>query len=395
MANKPVNMNDLRDAIAKLEFKPTISNESLMSIQSTDSTTDPLEEAKKITSNKRKRPMSSSELRDSIPLSDSSDDDDIKAELKRITPKKRRKVTVRKGGKRRKRTRKNRSKKKTKKRRKKKTRKKRGGVRRWTRETLQPNPETFDDIGYFYDCQPTMDNPSNKSKYRENMIITGDRDGNELMLPDEWKIIRMDDSEFYDPQLQLVDMALPEGERGMRWFRRRAQSLCNRGYKPLKRNDNKTGAGRKKKTRKKRGGEKSKKIKKLTKIFQQYPKIFPSGYFRFLAARLENHINKNTLWYRNGVVLTWIKYQKTVKKNDKCIIKPGDVKLDQIVNKNQGNGAAKKVVMQFLKKFEKNRVWLEVRANNKRAIRFYRKNGFKKVCNIKFGDIPGIMMVKN
>lgn len=152
---------------------------------------------------------------------------------------------------------------------------------------------------------------------------------------------------------------------------------------------------KKKKTRKKRGGEKSKKIKKLTKIFQQYPKIFPSGYFRFLAARLENHINKNTLWYRNGVVLTWIKYQKTVKKNDKCIIKPGDVKLDQIVNKNQGNGAAKKVVMQFLKKFEKNRVWLEVRANNKRAIRFYRKNGFKKVCNIKFGDIPGIMMVKN
>ena len=149
------------------------------------------------------------------------------------------------------------------------------------------------------------------------------------------------------------------------------------------------------KTRKKRGGDKSKKIKKLTKIFQQYPKIFPSGYFRFLAARLENHINKNTLWYRNGVVLTWIQYQKTVKKNDKCIIKPGDVKLDQIVNKNQGNGAAKKVVMQFLKKFEKNRIWLEVRANNKRAIRFYRKNGFKKVCNIKFGEIPGVMMVKN
>ena len=123
MANEPVNMNDLRDAIAKLEFKPTISNESLMSIQSTDSTTNPLEEAKESGSNKRKRPMSSSELRDSIPLSDSSDDDDIKAELKRITPKKRRKVTVRKGGKRRKRTRKKRRKKKTKKRRRKKKKK--------------------------------------------------------------------------------------------------------------------------------------------------------------------------------------------------------------------------------------------------------------------------------
>ena len=135
------------------------------------------------------------------------------------------------------------------------TRKKRGGVERWTRETLQPNPKTFDDIGYFYDCKPMPHvGSTNKSKYRENMIITGNRDANQLMLPDKWKIIRMDDSEFYDPQLQLVDMALPEGERGMRWFRRRAQQLCNRGYKPLKRNDAKTGAGRKKKTRKKRGG---------------------------------------------------------------------------------------------------------------------------------------------
>ena len=138
----------------------------------------------------------------------------------------------------------------------------------------------------------------------------------------------------------------------------------------------------------------SKKIKKLTKIFQQYPDIFPSGYFRFLAARLENHINKKTLWYKNGVILTWIKYKKTVKKTDKCVIKPNDVKLDQIVNKNQGNGAAKKVVLMFLKKFQKNRIWLEVRSDNKRAIQFYLDRGFKKMCNISFGDYPGIMMLK-
>ena len=132
----------------------------------------------------------------------------------------------------------------------------------------------------------------------------------------------------------------------------------------------------------------------MIKIFQQYPEIFPSGYFRFLGARLQNHIDKKTLWYKNCVILTWIKYQKTVKKKPKCIIKPGDVKLDQIVNKNQGNGAAKKIVLQFLKKFEKNRIWLEVRANNKRAIRFYKDRGFKRVCKIKFGEIPGIMMLK-
>jgi len=129
---------------------------------------------------------------------------------------------------------------------KRKTKKKRGGWQRWRRETQLPFK---DDIGYFYDCKPIV--VPNKSKYREHMIITGDRDGNQLMQPHKLKIARMEDSEFYDPQLILVDMALPEGQRGMRWFRRRAQELCNRGYKPLKRNDAKTGAGRKKKTRRK------------------------------------------------------------------------------------------------------------------------------------------------
>ena len=135
---------------------------------------------------------------------------------------------------------------------KRKTKKKRGGWQRWRRETQLPFK---DDIGYFYDCKPIDGVSQNKSKYREHQIIKGDRDGNQLMQPHKLKIARMEDSEFYDPQLILVDMALPEGQRGMRWFRRRAQHLCNRGYKPLKRNDNMTGAGRKKKTRKKRGGK--------------------------------------------------------------------------------------------------------------------------------------------
>ena len=42
------------------------------------------------------------------------------------------------------------------------------------------------------------------------------------------------------------------------------------------------------------GGKKSKKVKEMIKIFQLYPDIFPSGYFRFLGARLENHLKKNT-----------------------------------------------------------------------------------------------------
>ena len=141
-----------------------------------------------------------------------------------------------------------------------KTKKKRGGWQRWRRETQLPFK---DDIGYFYDCKPIV--VPNKSKYREHGIITGDRDGNELMRPQELKIVKMEDSETYDPQLILVDMALPEGQRGMRWFRRRAQDFCDRGYKPLKRNDNMTGAGRKKKTRKKKKTKKRRNKKRKNK----------------------------------------------------------------------------------------------------------------------------------
>ena len=65
------------------------------------------------------------------------------------------------------------------------------------------------------------------------------------------------------------------------------------------------------------GGNKSKKIKDIVKIFKQYPDIFPRGYFRYLPATLEKHHNKGTLIYKNGVVLTYTKYKKTVNKYKK------------------------------------------------------------------------------
>ena len=133
----------------------------------------------------------------------------------------------------------------------------------------------------------------------------------------------------------------------------------------------------------------------FSNVFKQFPDIFPSGYFRFLGARLENHLKKKTIIFKDGVILTWIKYQKTVKKSEECIYKPGDVKLDQIVNKNPGNGKAKKVMLQFLKKNKNNTVWLEVKEDNKRAIDFYERNGFEETCSTKFGDIKGIIMKKS
>jgi len=155
------------------------------------------------------------------------------------------------------------------------------------------------------------------------------------------------------------------------------------------------GGMKRRRTRKKRGGgNKSKKIKEIVKIFQQYPDIFPRGYFRFLSGNLEKHEQNGTLIYKNGVVLTYTKYKKRVNKYKKYKIKKGDVKLNQLVNKNQGNGKARTIFLAFMKKHSNTNLLLDVRADNKKAIRFYRKNGFNKIADTKFGDIKGIVMLK-
>jgi len=143
------------------------------------------------------------------------------------------------------------------------------------------------------------------------------------------------------------------------------------------------------------GGNKSKKIKEIVKIFQQYPDIFPRGYFRFLSGTLEKHDRNGTLIYKNGVVLTYTKYKKRLNKYKKYKIQVGDVKLNQLVNKNQGNGKAKKIFLDFMKKHSNSNLLLDVLVDNKRAIRFYKKNGFKKIADTKFGEkMKGIVMIK-
>ena len=130
--------------------------------------------------------------------------------------------------------------------RRKKTRKKRGG---WRRIDTDLNK---DDIGYYYDCW-NRDGNYDDVKYREGMTITGKWD---VLRPiSEWKILEMLDSHRYDPNLILYDESRPDFGA----FRIPAQQLCTRGFKPVKKNQAKTGAGRKKKTRRKRGGVKTNK----------------------------------------------------------------------------------------------------------------------------------------
>jgi len=134
-------------------------------------------------------------------------------------------------------------------------------------------------------------------------------------------------------------------------------------------------------------------VEEIINIFKQYPNIFPGGYFRFLKGRLFKKIEKNEIIYENGVVLTWTKYKRKTKMCLDISILKGEIKINQLVNKNQGNGMAKTIFQTFLNLNPKTIFYLDVKSDNIRAINFYKKNGFQKVGEKTFGkDIQGIIM---
>ena len=85
-----------------------------------------------------------------------------------------------------------------------------------------------------------------------------------------------------------------------------------------------------------------KKIKKIEKIFKLYPDIFPRGYYRYFGISMREKIKNKEIIFKNGVVLTWKIYKKDPGMYKKFKLEKGDLKINQLVNKNQGNGKAKK-----------------------------------------------------
>ena len=134
-------------------------------------------------------------------------------------------------------------------------------------------------------------------------------------------------------------------------------------------------------------------LTEIIDIFKLYPDVFPGGYYRFLKGRLNDKILKNELIYKNGVVLTWTKYKRKTKISPTISILKDEIKINQLVNKDQGNGMARKIFKDFLNK-HKTTFYLDVKKDNKRAIDFYKKNNFTRVGEKLFGitKIPGIIM---
>lgn len=110
----------------------------------------------------------------------------------------------------------------------------------------------------------------------------------------------------------------------------------------------------------------------LIHIFKKYPEVFPSGYFRFLKNDLNEIFRDQTYIYKNGVFLSW----KVYKRKTKYFLK-GDIKIKHFVNKDKGNGEAKKIFQEFLDEYGHDDIYLFCLQSNECALSFYKKNDFK------------------
>lgn len=133
--------------------------------------------------------------------------------------------------------------------------------------------------------------------------------------------------------------------------------------------------------------KKARLIKEWYDTFKKYPDIFPNAYFRFLNANLEESFNNKTYIYKDGVLLTWKRYKKS---HDHAVAK--DYSLEKMISANPGNGRASIAMKQFLDMVKDDKCFLKVAKHNLRAICFYEKHGFKKVKEINFGSIEGLLM---
>jgi len=133
---------------------------------------------------------------------------------------------------------------------------------------------------------------------------------------------------------------------------------------------------------------KEKDLDRVYKMFMLYKEIFP----HIRKDYLERYIKKGEVILQKGVVIVFHRYIKGVHLGTAYISK-GHYILHQIVANIPGNGNAGMVLSKFIK-YTDAPIWLTVRKDNERAIRFYEKHGFREVGTIQWADdtIPGVVM---
>ena len=129
-------------------------------------------------------------------------------------------------------------------------------------------------------------------------------------------------------------------------------------------------------------------IKEVYGIFAQYEDVFPHIRFDYVQRKIET----GRCVYEDDVVITFTVYKRKQRIGDNNHALKGEVMIHQIVNANPSNGKSSDVLQRFFEyTVEGKTVWLTVRSDNERAIKFYGKVGFKDVGNICWmkGKLPG------
>ena len=108
---------------------------------------------------------------------------------------------------------------------------------------------------------------------------------------------------------------------------------------------------------------------------------------------LERMIAAGNVIFQDGVIIIYKQYQRRNKiGTTKTTAEKGDVMLHQILNVKPGSGRAHKILKTFFAAM-KSPVWLTVRKSNSHAIKFYIKNGMKRVGTTAWmsGSMPGVV----
>jgi len=125
--------------------------------------------------------------------------------------------------------------------------------------------------------------------------------------------------------------------------------------------------------------------KEIMTIFRHYKEVFPHIRNDFIKRTIES----GNCIFNHGTVITFNKYKRGQNVGN-CKTNKGDWILHQIATKEQGKGNATKVFNEFLD-FIDGDLFLNVRADNKWAIKFYLKMGMKQVGDITWskGTLKG------
>jgi len=131
-------------------------------------------------------------------------------------------------------------------------------------------------------------------------------------------------------------------------------------------------------------------LKEIIQIFQARKSIFP----HIRQDYIKRMILAKKCVYQDGVVVTFHRYKVKARLGSVSTSK-GSYIIHQIVNAEQGNGSASRVMGQLFRLIaaQNEDVYLTVRADNKLARRFYEHKGFKKAGDIAWsgGTLPGVV----